>query len=99
MQARSEVKKQEKKARTGGFKKFAILCLFFVFTLVVIYAVDISTGRIMMIRDDRRAIGLSLTDADNLKLELAGEKYDIRTEPAVRAVRSALKYIKDALDR
>jgi hypothetical protein len=89
MQKRSEATKQEKSFFRRLLKQTTILVLCILFALSTIYAVDISTYKLLENEKDTYAMRVTRCDEDTLRLDIAGKRYDVDIQ-ALRAYSAKL---------
>lgn len=84
MNKRIEQKKHRSEALRNKLKK--ALTVFFCIVLLIfsISITDMSTRRMIMCNDDKYAIAVSLQEGNLLRLDIAGEKFTVNIEPAIR---------------
>lgn len=77
-----------------------VLAVLFCIGLLVFFinVADMATRRMIMINDDRYALAVSIQEGNVLRLDLAGEKYLLDIEPAVKVIDAVVsgskKYIE-----
>ncbi|MDD4504342.1 MAG: hypothetical protein PHS15_05890 [Clostridiaceae bacterium] len=84
MNKRIEQKKQRSEALRNKLKK--ALTVFFCINLLIfsISITDMSTRRMIMCNDDKYAMAVSFQEGNLMRLDIAGEKYMVNIEPAIR---------------
>lgn len=86
MNKRIDQKKQRIEVLRNKLKK--VLIVFFCITLFIfaVSIIDMSTRRMIMCNDDKYAMAVSFHEGNLMRLDIAGEKFIVNTEPAVRAI-------------
>lgn len=84
MYKRIEQNRHRSKALRNKLKK--LLAIFFCVTLLVLSVriADMSTRRMIMSNDDKYAMAVSIEKGSLLRLDIAGERFIIDIEPAIR---------------
>ncbi len=82
MQKRSEAGKKEKKSLKIKLKHISIVVLCILFALSTIYAVDISTYKLISNDQDRYALRVIREGDDKLRVDIAGSRTDIDVQSA-----------------
>lgn len=80
MQKRSEAGKAEKLFFRTKLKHTAIVVLCVMFALSTIYAVDISTYKLIENEKDRYAMRISPQGDHMLRIDVAGNRYDVNAQ-------------------
>ncbi len=95
MEKRSEMKKIRKQRFQHRLKQTAAIVLCLAFMVSLIRMTDLSTRRMMMSKDDRYAIGMSILEDDLLRVDIVGESFRFDISPVVRLKDEALSQTKE----
>jgi hypothetical protein len=93
MEKRSEAGKEEKKSFRAKLKHTTIVVLCILFALSTIYAVDISTYKLLNNDKDLYALRVTTEEGDKLRVDIAGSRTDVDMQNA----KAALGWITDAV--